>query len=331
MNSDLENNRFTYSPPGMFLWDPWFIKYKNRFHMFHLQAERTEDPESRHDNNVSIGHAVSDDLANWEQRPTALHPGKENEWDDLSLWTGSVIRKGRKFYMFYTGRNRRQRTVQRIGLATSHDLDNWKKHPLNPILEADNLRYEMTDDKNLLGKIGAWRDPYVFKDPASKKYFMAITARKKGKKREYNGCIALAESMDLINWKMRSPLLAKGRYDEMENPQMIYNQGRYYLFFGVPWPKLYHPKWEEKTGNKTGLHCYYSKELFKGYRPVNRDGVAAEDASRIYSMRLIQNRKNRFKAIGWLHNGEEGFIGRLSEPEIMEIKKNRVTFRKKKL
>jgi beta-fructofuranosidase len=322
--SNYLNNQLGYSPPGMFLWDPWFIRHKGKFHMFHLQARRTDNPESRHDDGVSIGHAVSRDLSSWEQRPTALQPGRSGEWDSLSLWTGSVIRKGKKFYMFYTGRNGRQKNIQKIGLATSMDLDSWEKHPENPILEADNLVYEMADDSNLLGKIGAWRDPYVFRDSRSRKYYMIITARKKGKKREYNGCIALAESRNLIDWRVRNPILAKGRYDEMETPQMVFHDGRYYLFFGVPWPKLYHPGWERKTGNRTGLHCYYSKDLFKGYRPVNRDGIAAEDASRIYSMRLIQDKRNTFKAIGWLHMGDEGFIGRLSAPGIVEIKKNKV-------
>ena len=165
--------------------------------------------------------------------------------------------------MFYTGRNKNPdiKWIQKIGLAISDDLINWKKHENNPILEADNKIYEIKNEKNAIGKVGAWRDPYVFQDPITKKYYMIIAARKKGNATEYNGCIAITESDDLLNWNLFPPLIAPGVYDEMEVPQMIIHNGIYYLFFSTH-AANYKPAYAKKVGAFGGRHCYYSKNLF---------------------------------------------------------------------
>lgn len=311
-----------FAPRGKFLWDLWFIKDKGQHHVFYLQAKRTKDSEKRHGAKVSIGHAVSKDLKRWKELPVALNPGRKGSWDDLALWTGSVIKNGPNYYMFYTGRKNKKnlKYIQKIGLATSSDLINWKKSGNNPILEADKKYYEMRNDKNKIGKVGAWRDPYVFKDPKSKKYFMTITARKKGRKREYNGCIALAESKDLINWKILPPILSPARYDEMETSQVIYHKGFYYLFFGVGWVGLYEPSWQRRVGIHTGLHCYYSRNLKGPYKPTNNNGVVVEHAEKIYDIRLLKAKGDSYTGIGWLnHSKDEKFIGKMSLPFTIDI------------
>ncbi|MCH8520222.1 MAG: family 43 glycosylhydrolase [Nanoarchaeota archaeon] len=187
-----------YAPNNKFLWDSWFIKEEDTYHVFYLQANKTQDSELRHNNNVSIGHAISKDLINWEELPVALEPGVlDEDWDNLSLWTGCVYKKDNLYYMFYTGRskNEHEMWIQKIGLATSQDLINWTKYEHNPLLEAKEYYY-IDNEKNTLGKIGAFRDPDIFYDKTYQKYFMLISAREnsidlENKTREYNGCIAL--------------------------------------------------------------------------------------------------------------------------------------------
>ena len=65
-------------------WDSWFIEHTGKSHVFYLQAERADNGE-QHGEVVSIGHAVSDNLVDWEELSTALEPGKEDGWDDLAL------------------------------------------------------------------------------------------------------------------------------------------------------------------------------------------------------------------------------------------------------
>src|ERR1700738_451641 len=110
-----------YRPRVKWLWDPWFISHADLWHLFHLQADRSWTPEERHDH-ASIGHAISRDLINWEELPTALEPGPPGGWDDLSIWTGSVLKQqAGRYYLLYTGRRRAQPYEQQIGIATSSD------------------------------------------------------------------------------------------------------------------------------------------------------------------------------------------------------------------
>ena len=118
-----------YSPANKYLWDFWIIKSKNYYHLFHLQAPRNlPSPNDRHEY-ASIGHAVSSDLYHWRDEGTVLEKGPEGSWDDTSLWTGSTIKKDDLFYMFYTSRSSTEnRKIQRISVAISKDLKNWKKY-----------------------------------------------------------------------------------------------------------------------------------------------------------------------------------------------------------
>jgi beta-fructofuranosidase len=304
---------FNYSPKDKYLWDAWFIKTGSDYHMLHLQAPNSVSPDERH-HCASIGHAVSRDLVHWQELPAALEAGQRGAWDDLALWTGSVIAHENKFYLFYTGRNAQEFWVQKIGLAISTDLVHWEKHPANPILAADGRYYEMANRLNSLNVAPAWRDPFVFRDPHTEKFYMTISARHKGARDCYNGCVAIAESENLVEWNALPPLLAPQRYDEMETTQMIFHNGLYYLFFST-WGKDYEPGWAKAHGAHSGLHGYFSDRLFGDYQPVNGNGVVLDNGEEMYTVRLVENQGNEFTALGWLNNDAQGkFIGKMSLP-----------------
>lgn len=314
----------TYAPRGKYLWDSWFIKLNKEYHMFNLQAPHPKGSRRLKDNLVSVGHAVSKDLIKWKELPTALKPGKSDEWDNLSLWTGSTIKKGKKYYLFYTGRNKSCPLIQKIGMAISNDLIHWKKHPGNPIITAEKRYYCVENKKDKLNTEPAWRDPYVFKDPKSRKYYMLISAWAKGKTRLFKGCIAIAQSTNLIEWEILPPILSPGTFEEMETPQMIFYKNNYYLFFSS-WAKDNKPAWAKRYGSHSGLYCYSSENLFGDYKPVNKNGVVIDNGEEIYDIKLLDNNKNKFTAIGWLNRDKhKKFIGRLSPALVITINKNQI-------
>jgi beta-fructofuranosidase len=316
-----------YAPEDKCLWDAWFFQKGDEHHMFHLQTPWPEKREERHHDAVSIGRAVSKDLKTWTPLPDAILPGEEGEWDDLALWTGCAVEHNGTFFLFYTGRQKDEFYVQRIGVATSDDLINWQKHPANPILEHHPDHYHMDNSLNELDCVPAWRDPFVFKDPNSDKFFMTLSARTKGEETEYNACIALAESDNLLDWKVHPPILAPEIYDEMENTQVIFHNNLYYLFFCTH-KKGYHPEHAAEHGAASGLHCYYSKSLFGPFAPVNKTGIVLDNGKHLYSVRLIHKKDNEFHAIGWLNSDNKGnLIARLAHPFTMIIDGDRV-FRK---
>ncbi len=158
-------------------WDFWLADDDRSYHLYFLKAPRhIGHPDARH-HNVSIGHAVSPDLADWTVVSDAIAPSDGPSFDDVATWTGSVVRgRDGTWFMFYTGAGSRERALkQRIGLATSADLDHWSRHPGSPVLQSDPRWYEQLPDALWPGE--AWRDPWVFADPDGDGWHMLLTAR----------------------------------------------------------------------------------------------------------------------------------------------------------
>ena len=104
-------------------WDFWLADDGRSYHLYFLKAPRhIGHPDERHWN-VSIGHAVSPNLADWTVVPDAIAPSDGPAFDHIATWTGSVVRgRDGNWFMFYTGVGSQERALkQRIGLATSAD------------------------------------------------------------------------------------------------------------------------------------------------------------------------------------------------------------------
>jgi beta-fructofuranosidase len=197
--------------PDHWVWDSWHAHDGTEHHLFFLRASRALlEPDRRH-HRASIGHATSRDLRRWELRPDALVHADFPAWDDRALWTGSVIRQPDGLWrMFFTAiSHAEQGRVQRIGTAVSDDLVAWTRSPDNPLLEADPRWYDKYDPAAWFEE--AWRDPYVFADPAGDGWHMLITARAGG-----GGVVGHARSADLVSWEVLPPLTEPAGFGHME-------------------------------------------------------------------------------------------------------------------
>src|SRR3979409_2316464 len=102
------------------IWDFWLARHGDDHHVFYLQAPKSiGNPDARHWN-VSVGHAMSQDLVSWTVLPDAIARGPAGSGGDASTWPGSVLEKDGRWYLLYTGTSHSDdRLVQRIGLAES--------------------------------------------------------------------------------------------------------------------------------------------------------------------------------------------------------------------
>ena len=106
-----------FSLEGRWINDAWYHEADDAVHMYFLT--RTEGGTD----GLDIGHAVSRDLVNWEYLGLALRHGAPGSWDDKNLATGSVIRRGGRYWMAFTGHKVGEPLfVQRVGMAVSDDL-----------------------------------------------------------------------------------------------------------------------------------------------------------------------------------------------------------------
>ena len=216
------------------VWDLWLSpeKVDGLWHMFFLQAPKSlVDPELRH-GNATVGHATSTDLFNWEYHGTAIGPGPHGSWDDRAIWTGSLVKShSGVWHMFFTGTNKshEEGLIQRIGVATSHDLFSWEKNP-DYLVEADERWYEsITQIRNESSATGhswyeeAWRDPWVFENQEGTEWVMLITARSRIGRIDERGTIGVARSSNLRDWKVCPPLNVHSEFGHFEVPQLLYS------------------------------------------------------------------------------------------------------------
>ncbi|WP_417522622.1 levansucrase [Marinovum sp.] len=217
------------------IWDSWYAHDGERWHGYFLKAPKSlGDPELRHFN-VSQGHAVSDDLVNWEHLGTCFAPAEGPAWDDYTTWTGSVVQDDAGlWHLFYTGTSRAEDGLyQRVGHATSSDMHSWER-------VGDGLCLDLTGPNAALYEAehrkGFWhdramRDPWVMRDPEGDGWLMFFTARVPGEAEANNGgAVGFATSPDLVTWTLQPPVFSGG-FGQLEVPQVFNHAGQWYCLF----------------------------------------------------------------------------------------------------
>jgi len=315
------------------LWDFWVVRDGHDYHVFYLQAPRSLlDPERRHWH-VSIGHAASTDLRRWEVLPDALGPGEPGAWDDYTVWTGSIepetrpVRDGMPgdrrtgWRLLYTGTAHATRgLVQRIGLATSEDLVCWTRHPANPVLEPDHGLYERLGQDAWHEE--AWRDPWLFRDPASGTSHALLTARLAHGPPATRGVIGLATAERAGRWAVREPVTRPGVYGHMEIPQLHrISDGRWCLLFsvpGLPEDVLAGSGPVPLRAGLRGTHYLLADAPLGPFEWESHGVLLADEAGTWYGAKLLDGPDGRLTCLAWIaHDADGGFVGELSDP--MEV------------
>ena len=218
-----------YVHPGRTMGDAWYFvdHAAAQVHMYYL-TQPLDGSGPRF-----VGHAVSDDLINWEMLPPAIEQGTTGAWDDRKVCSGSVFQRDDRYWMAYSATSSVESPPsepwrwQRMGLAWSNDLTRWTKLDENPVAEPTTPHYERMGSGQR--KMQHWRDPFLFADGGYAYAF--ITARAtKGPIKE-RGVVALARSSDMRRWEVLPPITHDRVAEEMEVPQVYKIDGRWYLVF----------------------------------------------------------------------------------------------------
>lgn len=293
------------------VWDWWFAIEGDTYHVFYLQAPRSiGDPERRHVR-ATIGHAISTDLLDWTILPDALGPSASPAWDDVSTWTGSVIRHDGRWWMFYTGTTwERTALVQRIGVATSDDLAAWTKRSENPIMEVDPRWYEVGDLD--AWRETAWRDPWVFADPDGDGFHALITARRADGPAMDRGVIGHARSPDLVHWEVRPPLSGHSEFGHLEVLQSAQVGGHFILVFCCAADDIAPQRRARLPHETTGTFIATGDSLLG---PFDLDGARQVAVPQLYSARILLDRSGRWVIMGFRGGtSDEPFDGYLIDP-----------------
>ena len=196
--------------------------YENgRFYLFYLKDFRDA---AAHGEGCPWCLLTTEDLVHYEEHGEVICRGTAEE-QDLYVFTGSCIRRGDEYFIFYTGHNPHMRErglpVQKILRAKSRDLLHWEKDK-EFVLEAPEW-LELHD----------FRDPYVYFDEEKQKYGMLLAVRSKcdGPAASKGATLALY-SDDLYHWSPdRKLFYAPAAFYTHECPDLFYMGGWWYLIF----------------------------------------------------------------------------------------------------
>lgn len=304
------------------LWDFWLAQDGATWHMFFLQADKSlGNPDLRHWN-VSVGHAISDNLCDWDYLGTCFAPAATPAWDDYTTWTGSVMQgPDGLWHFFYTGTSHADQGMkQRIGHATSKNLHDWQRVGDGLMLDIDASLYEELSPGFWHDR--AFRDPWVIPDPDKDGHWlMFFTARvPETAEANSNGAIGFATSHNLYDWKLQPPVYAGGDFGQLEVPQVQKIGDKWYCLFattGNYWSSRYTAYYA--TPDVGGTH-YLIADHPKGPWHVAK-GAFLDGAPHCprYSGKIIDTGAGHV-FLSFENNDENGnFIGVINDPRPVEI------------
>ncbi|WP_194774527.1 glycoside hydrolase family 68 protein [Pararhodonellum marinum] len=306
--------------PGYHQWDYWpilnldgSIANINGYRvMIVLTAPDTVLSGKRHDI-VRHRYAISSDGVNWEDKGMVF---TEDEIIGSRQWAGAAYYDQGQVYFYYTatgdkGENMEGRLSsdpnpgdlsydQRIALATAQvsgeagtvNFENYSQHSV--ILEADGQIYQEATGIDETGTVFAMRDPFVYRDPETNKFYMTFTAREAGDITTYNGAVGLAEAVDndLTNWRLLPPLVVTDINSELERPHFILYENRYYLYFSTHIEK-FSPEVMDRVNSPEGMYGFVADDFLGPYEPLNGSALVAanpvEDPYATFSWHVLQD------------------------------------------
>jgi beta-fructofuranosidase len=308
--------------PDKWVWDFWFARKRDEHHLFYLQAPRSLGDSLLRHHNASVGHAVSADARRWAVVEDALLPGPAGSWDDLAIWTGSVIEQDGHWHMLYTGVNRSERgLIQRIGLATSADLIHWHKHATNPVIEADARWYELLDLDRWRDQ--SWRDPWLFEEDGQIRAL--ITARSNHRSSEGAGVIGQAQSRNLVEWEVMPPLTRPGEFAQVECPQLVSLDGRRLILFSCL-AEDHSTERLKRMGREGATGTFLFEETKAGIYLPSDDPIASgsSEFGPLYAGKVLEIEPGDWRFLAFRGAGNSEFVGELTDPLPVRIEDGEV-------
>lgn len=292
---------------GFWVWDSWYVEHAGAVHAFYLKAPTSlGHPDLRHAN-ARIGHSVSHDLIAWTTLPDALGPGADGDFDDLAVWTGSIVQHDGVWHLFYTGVDKRTRTsVQRIGHATSLDLLSWDRVQATPVTTADARWYSTTAAPPAFDE--PWRDPWVFRSEQDGLWHMLVTAREPDVDGSGHGLVGHCVSPDLFAWEVAAPLSSRSGFRQVEVMQVCDVDDRHVLVFCAAASDVIAEGVPAATGT-------YTAPADGELGPFQFDRAEPIHAPGIYAGRILRNGEGSLVLLGFVDSDDEGaFAGVICDP-----------------
>ncbi|ELZ76307.1 beta-fructofuranosidase [Haloferax gibbonsii ATCC 33959] len=209
LDGDAHRPTYHFAPPANWMNDPnGIVEYDGTYHLFYQY-----NPAGPYHGSIHWGHATSDDLVYWEDRPVALTPDLDGP-DKDGCWSGCTVLDDGQPTFVYTGGSGGDQTPC-LARAIDDSLDEWEKHPGNPVIEdiPEELGILSNDQWN-----AEFRDHDVWREDGTW-YHLIGTGLEDG-----GGAAILYTSDTLTEWELVGPLLVGDRHEDgplWECPELL--------------------------------------------------------------------------------------------------------------
>lgn len=298
---DPHRPRYHFLPPANWINDPnGLIQWHGRYHLFYQT-----NPLGAYHHRIHWGHAVSDDLAHWQDLPIALAPTPGGP-DKDGCWSGCAVDDSGVPTLFYSGVH-----PQVVCRATSHDgLLTWQKDPHNPTLTAPSADIDS-------GSPPDFRDPFVWRENGA--WYMLMGTRIVGQ----GGAVLLYRSHDLRRWAYLHPLIVgdRNRRDPFwtgtvwECPNIFTLGDRHVLIVSFQ---------HHETGTLLYTGAFIGR--FHSERFVPESLHLLDYGGHFYAPQILRDDHGRVLLWGWLTEGrppadqkQSGWSGALSVPRVLGL------------
>ena len=226
-------------------------------HIFYIRHNYNLHPPARpidspNLDEKNLGHAWTSDFTSWhgpapgDKPDTMAVKVRVGKIDNLHVWAPSIVRSGPIYHMFYTaveevGSGSTRRENQRIGVATSTDLNTWTQEDAAVLTVADvpwSMRNPPPSDQS--GQ--QLRDPYVMEDPTQPGQWLMffVSVDSVNSPSFTRMAVGVAKSTDLRHWTATSrPFVATERPTALtdartiESPHVIRRNGKWWMMYTV--------------------------------------------------------------------------------------------------
>lgn len=150
------------------------------------------------------------------------------------------------------------------------NFTDFSKHEV--ILAAQGVIYATREQTARENIPYVFRDPFYFQDPATGKEYLLFSATAGFDLGEHNGVVGLAEKGEggEYDWVLQRPLLAAiDNNFQLERPNMLVKDNKYYLFFSS-----HRFTFSDQTEGFEGYYGFVADKEFTGnYNPLNGTGL----------------------------------------------------------
>ena len=293
--ADHNRPRYHFTPPANWLNDPnGLIQWNGTYHLFYQY-----NPGGPYHGSIHWGHAVSDDLVHWEDRPVALTPDPESP-DEHGCWSGCAVDADGTPTVIYTGGSGRDQ-LPCLARATTDDLDDWEKHPGNPIIERPPTDFDVLSNEYWNAE---FRDHDVWFEDGIWYHLVGSGITDEG------GAALLYTGETLTDWELVGPILVGDRTEDggmWECPELLRFE-EYDVLQVSNYDKVVY-----YTGSFDGesFDCYHSGVVDHGNYYAAQ--TMTDDAGRALSWGWI--REDRDPSSQW----DAGWSGAMSVPREFSI------------